>query len=124
MAVTKDKQMVLQGTRDTMRGLWRVPLQSLYRPTHHSNNLYQVNGKENSIKYLHISAFRPVQDTCTRAANRGYFKTLTILTVKDINKMTKDESTIKGHLAQSRKNHRSKTTNKRSGEDQAHTDSI
>ena len=55
MAVTKDKHVVLQGTKDAITGLWRVHLQSLDRPTHQSNNLHQVNGKEDYIKYLHAS---------------------------------------------------------------------
>ena len=45
MAVTKDKQVVFQGTRDAMTVLWIVPLQSLDTPTHQSNNIHQVNGK-------------------------------------------------------------------------------
>ena len=44
MAVTK--KILLQGERDTMTGLWRVPIQSIDRTTHQSNNIHQVNGKE------------------------------------------------------------------------------
>ena len=98
MAVTKDKQVVLQGKRELMTGLWRVPLQIIYIPTNQNNNLHQVNGKENSIKYLHTAALIPVQDTWARAVNRGYFNTWPGLTEKDINKMTKAEATIKGYI--------------------------
>ena len=63
MSVAKDEQVLLQGTRDVMTGLCRVPFQILDRTTHQSNRLHQVNGKENSIKYLHVEAFIPVQDT-------------------------------------------------------------
>ena len=104
MAVTKDKQVVLQGKRELMTGLWRVPLQIIYIPTNQNNNLHQVNGKENSIKYLHTAAFIPVQDTWAKVVNKGYFNTCMGLTAKDINKMTKFEDNIKGHLAQIRKN--------------------
>ena len=103
MAVTKDKQVVLQGTRDIITGFWRMPLQILDRPTHKSNHLHQVNVKENSIKYLHAAAFSLVQDTCSKDVNRGYFNTWPGITEKDINNMPKAEATIKGHLAQIRK---------------------
>ena len=63
MAVTKDEQAMLQGTRYIMKGLWRVPLQRLDIPTHQSNHLHQVNGKEHYIKLLHASEFSPVQHT-------------------------------------------------------------
>ena len=46
MAVTKDKQVVLQGTRGIMKSLWRVPLQIFYISTQQSNNIYQINDKE------------------------------------------------------------------------------
>ena len=115
MAITKDKQVVLKGTRDIMTGLWRVPLQSLDRPANQSNNLNQVNGKEGAIKYLHASEFIPVQGTWARAVNRGYFNTWPGITSKYINRMPKAESTTKGHLAH-QKNTCSTTTNKSSGE--------
>ena len=38
-----------------------------------------------------------------KSVKRGYFNTWHGLTEKDINKIPKAESTIKGHLAQSRK---------------------
>ena len=46
MAVIKDKQVVLQGTRGIMKSLWRVPLQIFYISTQQSNNIYQINDKE------------------------------------------------------------------------------
>ena len=67
-----------------------------------NNNIHQVNGKCNTIKYLHAAAFRPVQETWDKSFNQGYFKTCTGLTEKDINKMKKDEATITLHLAQIR----------------------
>ena len=71
MAVTKYDKIILQVTRDTITGLWRVPLQSLDIPTHQSNKIHKVNGKDNAIKYLHAAAFRPVQDTWDKAVNWG-----------------------------------------------------
>ena len=103
MYVTKDEQVMLQGTMDVMIGLWRVPLQILDIPTHQSNRLHQVNDKENSIKYLHAAAFSLVQDTWGKSVNRGYFNTWPGLTAKDIHNTTKFESTIMGKIAQSRK---------------------
>ena len=98
MDVTRDEKIVFQGTRDVMKCLWRVTIQILDRTTHQSNNIHQVNGNENSIKYLHTVTSIPVQYTLTRYANRGYFNTWPGLTEKDINKMTKANETIKGHL--------------------------
>ena len=86
-----------------MTVLWRVPLQILDITTHQSKHLYQVNGKENAIKFLHTAEFSPVQDTREKSVNRGYFNTWPGLTAKYINKMSKDEATIKGHIVQSRK---------------------
>ena len=77
---------MLQDTRYVITGLFRVPLQSLDRPTPQINHLHQVNGKENTIKYLHAAAFILVQDTCAKAVNRGYFDTWLGLTEKDIKK--------------------------------------
>ena len=124
MAVTKDEQVPLKGTRDIMTGLRRVTIHILDRTTHQSNHLHQVNGKENDIKYTHATAFSLVQDTWAKAFNRGYFNTWSGLTAKDIDKMTKSESTIKDHIAQSRKKYRSTITNKSSGEEQAHSDPV
>ena len=102
MVITKYKHIVLQGKRDVMAGLWRVPTQSLYRTTHQSNTIHQVNGKENDIIYLHAAKFSLVQDTWERSVNRGYFNTWTGLTEKYINNMPKAKATIKGHVLQSR----------------------
>ena len=63
MDVTKDEKRVLKVKREVMTVLWRVPPQRFYIPTHQSNNIHQVNGKENSIKYLHAAAFSPIKDT-------------------------------------------------------------
>ena len=81
-----------------MTGLCIVPLQILDRPYKKTNHLNQVNGKKNSILYLHAAAFSPVQDTWAKSVNRGYFKTWPELTEKDIQNITKYESTVKGHL--------------------------
>ena len=102
MPVTKDEQVLLQCKRDVMEGLWRVPLQSLYRPTHQSNHLHQFNRKENAMGYLHAAAFSPVQDTWSKSVNWGYFNTWPVLRAKDIHNMNKYEAKIKGHLVQSK----------------------
>ena len=54
----------------------------------------------------------------------GYFNTCTVITAKDIQKMTKSGAKIKVYIAQSRKNTQSKTTNKNSGEDQGNSDPV
>ena len=123
-AVTKDEQVLLQVTRDLMTDLFRVPLQSIDRPTNQINHLHQVNGKESSIKYLHATSFIPVQDTWGKSVNRGYFNTWPGLMAKDIHKMTKAEATIKRHLAKIRENFRLTTTNKNSGEEQGHSNPV
>ena len=71
MAVTKYEQVMLQGTRYTVKGLWRVTPQSLDILTHQSNHLHQVNGKESAIKYLHVAAFSPVHDKWEKIVKRG-----------------------------------------------------
>ena len=85
-------------TRDKKTGLWRAPLRILDRPTHQSNNIHKVNDKDNAIKYLHVTAFSPVQYTWEKSFNQGYFNRWPGITEKYINKMPKAESTIKGHL--------------------------
>ena len=98
MAVTKYEQVVLKGTRDVMAGLWRVNIQILDRPTHQSNHLHQVNGKEmSSSTYMrrHLSQYKTHEK---KAVNRGYLNTCPGLTEKYINKMTKTEATIKGDI--------------------------
>ena len=100
MALTKDERILLQGKRDLMTGLWIVPLQILDRPSHKSNNIHQVNGKENSINNLNVVAFSPVQDTRSISFNRFYFDAWPVITAKYINRIPKDEATIKVHLTQ------------------------
>ena len=107
MDVTKDEKIVLQGTRDVITGLWIVPIQNLDRPTHQRNNVHQVNGKDNSVKYLHAAAFTPVQDTWAKAVNWRYFDMWPVITTKDINKIPKAEVIIKGCFTQIRNNTRS-----------------
>ena len=75
MVVTKDDRIVLQGKRDVITGLWRVSLQILDKPPHKINNIHQVNGKENVIRFVHTAALIPVKDTWARAVNWGYFDT-------------------------------------------------
>ena len=103
MVVTKYEEVLFQGTRDIITGLWRVPLQSLYRSTNQSKHLHQVNGKDNDIKYLHEAAFIQVQYTWAKADNRYYLNKWTGITAKYIHKMTKADAIIKGHITQSRK---------------------
>ena len=122
MAITKYKHTVLQGKRDVMAGLWRVPNQSLYRTTNQSNTIHQVNGKENDMLYLHAAEFSLVQDTWERSVNRGYFNTWTGLMEKYINKIPKSDSTIKGHHTQIRKHARSTTTKNNIGDENKNTD--
>ena len=100
MAVTKYDKILLQCKRDEMTDLWRVPLQILDRATHQSNNIHQVNGKDNDIKYLHMAAFSPVQDTLTKAFKWGHFNIWPELMAKETNNMTNAEATTKGHLTQ------------------------
>ena len=107
-----------------MTVLLRVNLQSLYIPIHQSNNIDQVNGKENSIKYLHVEAFTPVQDSWERSVNRGYFNTWPGILAKGTNNMPKSEATIKGHLTQIRNHTQSTTTNKNNGKTHMITDPI
>ena len=99
MDITKDKQVVLQVTREIISCLWRLPLHILDSTTYQSNHLHQFNGKENAIKYLHMAAFNPLQDTWEKSVNRAYFNTWPGLTAKDINNVPKSEATIKGHIA-------------------------
>ena len=69
MAMTKYEIIVLQGTRGVMTDLCIVPLQILDILSHQINNINQVNGKKNAIKFLHKAAFVPVQDTWEKAVN-------------------------------------------------------
>ena len=89
-----------------MTGLCIVPLQSLDRTTHQSNNMHQVKIKKDSIKYLHAATLRPLQDIWEKSVNWGYFNTWPVLTAKDINNMPKADYTIKVHLTQIREHTR------------------
>ena len=122
MAVTKDEKLLLQGTRDLMTGLWRVPLQSLERPTNQSNKTNQVNGKENAITYLNTTALSSVQDTWETSVNQGYFNTWPVIKAEGINKMPKAETKIKSHLTHIRKNTQSTTTNNKIGDQHTNAD--
>ena len=115
---------MLQDTRDIITGLCRVTLQSLDIPKKQRNKINQVNDKENTIKFILAKALIPVEYTWTRAINRGYFNTWPGLTAKDINKIPKDEATIKGHIVQFRNHAHSTKTNKTMGDKHTNIDPI
>ena len=98
MDVTKYKQVVFQDKRDVITGLWRVPLQIFDITKQQSNSIHQVNVRENSIRYLHVEKFSPVQGTWERSINRGYFNTWPGTTEIHINNIPKAKAHRSGSM--------------------------
>ena len=103
MYIIKDKNLLLQGDRNTQDGLWDVLL------PHQQDKVCAVlrmdQTKNDLAKFLHACCFSPTKSTFTMAIKKGNFVNWPGLTVELITKYLQPSlSTEKGHLRQERKN--------------------
>ena len=125
MIVSKDKSIILQGTRNKRDGLYDVTLKQhkSSQPIHTTTTspgttTYKANviiqkskTKADLAQYLHACCFSPAPSTLIRAINNGNMITWPGLTPSLIRKhLEKSVATAKGHLDQEQKNLQSTKT--------------
>ena len=105
VTVRKNREIVLQGTRDIQNNLWKIDLPI---PTNQANFIIPYKPIGDCIRFLHGACYSPCIDTWCKAIDRGYFKTWPGLTSSRVRRHLKTpEATSKGHLNQERRNLRS-----------------
>ena len=126
----EENTIVLQGTRSPADKMWYIELEDdkLTNSKRQVNSAYEINKKEEIIKYLSAAMWNPVPQTWMQAIEAGFFATWPGLTSKLVRKyLTRTVETDKGHLRADRKNARStkvqesQATSKRSNEFYAKT---
>jgi hypothetical protein len=92
VAIERNHAIVLKGTRD-LNGLWNLSLnaQSPSAPasqqlSHAANNVYELQNKQDIVRYLHQSCCSPVPSTWIKAIEAGHFTTWPGLTTDLVRK--------------------------------------
>ena len=109
MTVKKQGELVLEGTRNGLTGMWHVqltPPHPITTPTHESANTFmEYITKPELAQWYHATLFVPINYTLVQSIKKGYFTTSPNLTSKLINKhLTPSMTTSKGHMHQTSKN--------------------
>ena len=129
--VTKDNQLLMEGWRDPVNRLWRVPItpttaasvsQRNYNyydvlqngtPNDTANAMHECTSEKQLILFYHATCFSPTKSTWIDAIRKGFFKGWPGLTAALVSKHLQIEiATEKGHLDQRRQNLRSTKTRK------------
>ena len=109
------KQVEWKGTRNKQTKLWELPLKDDINHNKLTENfqhrIQQVNNAsiaptlKEHIKFLHQACGSPVKSTWIKAINNNHFKSWPNLTAKNVNKHLETTiHTLRGHMAQTRKN--------------------
>jgi hypothetical protein len=104
VAVSKNGEHVMYGSRDPKSRLWRVNLKQKFETKHvQCNHAHDNNNQKDLINYLHAACFSPVKSTWIAAIKNGNFSSWPGLTEHAVeNHLSKSTSTTKGHLNQQR----------------------
>jgi hypothetical protein len=110
--VTNGATTILTVQWDTESVMWRVPLgnsiSTQAASEHYAQNAYEKKSIQDTITYLHVCCFSPVQDTWLKAIQNGHFETWPSITVENVRKyFPKYSATTKGHMNQIHQNIRS-----------------
>ena len=112
--LNEEQHPVLNGVRNTVDGLWDVPLKQPNPNNNHTppNKLNAVlrldKTKSDLALFLHAAAGYPTKSTLITAIKKGYFMTWPGLTTELIQKyLPTSVPTIKGHIKQEQQNLRS-----------------
>jgi hypothetical protein len=106
VTIDQNNTIVLKGTRDP-NGLWNLNLndQSPSAPasqqlSHAANNVYELQNKQDIVRYLHQACCSPVPSTWIKAIEAGHFTTWSGLTTDLVRKHLPKSiaTTTKGHL--------------------------
>ena len=105
---------IINGNRDHMSGLWKIPLvssegETKYLPisegANFAYNLEQLTTKADIVMFLHLTMFSPVKSTWLRAIQRNHFVTWPGINTTTVAKyLTPTIATAKGHLDRKMKN--------------------
>jgi hypothetical protein len=103
---------ILNGKCDPDSGLWRAPLEDpapgKALPRHMIHNVYENKSLQDTIAYLPVCRFSPVQDTWFKAIENGHIANLSASTVDNVRKyLPKYDTMVKGHMNQIQQNTRS-----------------
>lgn len=84
--VQKDNKLALEGDRMIENGLLQIytdkPTEVTSDPVQQSNNVYDLQTREQIIKYLHQTAWSPIPETWIAAIEKGFYNTWRGLTSK------------------------------------------
>jgi hypothetical protein len=80
----------------------------IQQPKKFKHNAYEKKSIQDTIPYLHVFCFSPVQDTWLKAIQNGHFSTWSSVTVENVHKyLPKYDAMVKGHMNQIRQHIRS-----------------
>jgi hypothetical protein len=103
--IEQNNDIVLKGTRHP-NGLWNLNLNdhlpsapASQQLSHAANNVYELQNKQDIVRYLHQACCSPVPSTWIKAIEAGHFTTWPGLTADLVRKhLPKSIATTKGHL--------------------------
>ena len=106
IVITRNHQIILQGTRNHLNGMWLLPLTSNQpKAEQEMNNILSRKTKKEIVEFMHAACFSPTIDTLLKAVRSGFFKSWPGLTEDNIKKYLKPSiATLKGHMDQQRQN--------------------
>jgi hypothetical protein len=116
VTILDGENVILQGQRDPVTGLWQIALKQpagdsnppsqLLR--HTANSVYELTKQRDIVRYLHQAACNPVPSTWIPAIDAGFFATWPGLTTTLVRKhLPKSLATLQGHLRQEQQGKRS-----------------
>ena len=109
----KRNKQTLAGKRVSNDGMWYIDLDTATSTQHKANSAYEMNKKEDIIKYLSAAMWNPIPESWIKAIDSGFFVTWPGLTSKLVRKYLANNRNIEtdqGHLRATRKNIRSTKT--------------
>ena len=104
--ITKNNQILLEGKRNAINGLWEVPLHP-----EQCNLSYMSKNVREMTRFMFAALGSPSLSTLHKAIRKGYLKSWPGLTTTNVTQHIQfNDATMKGHLDHVRKNLRSTTT--------------
>ena len=104
--ILENREIILQGTRATVNGMWFILFNNNNTPPPTTNHLantlnyaHTLTSKKELIKYYHQCCFCPVKSTWISTIKQGFFATWPGLTVDSVNKyLDKSIASVQSHL--------------------------
>lgn len=99
--VLKNCRCILQGTKNTVDGLWDIPLKTSSYPTIPKTNIIipKQQNLTTMLQYLHMCLFSPTKQTLLQAIKNSNLPTWPTLTYANVfEHLTEGSATALGHL--------------------------